>query len=439
MTSRMKSLDRRCFIKSAGLVLGLPVMESLTNGVFSSAPLVAAEPTPKTSGEDYKMVCIGNLLGFHPPSFFPKTAGANYDYPFLLEPLKPLKKDVSILGGLDHSIGGGHFAVNTFLTGVKPSEAKTMPEGNISIDQRAAETVGGSARFASLTVGSQSGLHGGCMMCWTRSGFRVPPISSAKELFVKLFVNESNEEQVKTKEQFGLKHSILDTLSEEVKTVAKQLSTQDNHKLNEYANSVREVEQKLNRMEVWSKVPKPKANMAMPEKGNMVEQLPLLYDLIILALQSGSTRIATLEIGGDYGTSPFDINEDYHLLSHHGQLETRIKKLITVERRQMDDFAGFLTRMKAISDKNGKSLLDNTMVLFGSGMGNANTHRNSNLPIILAGGGLKHGAFTQHGEGTIDKPAKSKPLSNLYLTMLQRFGVETDHFGPSTGTLSGVV
>lgn len=432
MTSRQRYLDRRCFIKATGLIVGLPFLESLTGGLLHSTPLIAAEPVPKEGGAN--LVCIGNLLGFYAPYFFPKTAGKDYDYPFLLEPLKPLKADISLHGGLDHGLKGGHFAVHTFLTGVMQGDAKGRPDGNISIDQRAAEAVGGSARYPALTVGSEGGIHGGCMMSWTRSGSRVPPITTAKELFTKLFVNDNAADQAASSERFRLKHSILDVVNAEAKAVGKQLSTQDTRKLDEYFTSVREVERKLSQMEVWSKVPKPKTDLAMPEKASMVQELPLLYDLIILALQSGSTRVATLEIGGNYGTSDFDIAEDYHLLSHHGQLEDRIKKLTTVERRQMDDFAGFLTRMKAVADKDGKSLLDRTMVLFGSGIGNANNHTNTNLPIILAGGGFKHGSYTQHA----DAAGKRKPLCNLLLTLLQRFGVAVDHFGTSTGTLTGV-
>jgi Protein of unknown function (DUF1552) len=433
MTTRNKSIARRSFIKAAGLVVGLPLMESLTKDLFGCAPLGAAEP-PIAKADGMNLVCIGNLLGFHAPSFFPKTAGTDYDHPFLLEPLKSLKADISLHGGLDHGVKGGHFAVHTFLTGVLSSEAKGMPDGNISLDQRAAEAVGGTARYPALTVGSEGGIHGGCQMSWTRSGSRVPPITTAKELFTKLFVNDSAADQAAISERLRLKHSILDVVNVEAKAVGKQLSTQDTRKLDEYFTSVREVERKLSQMEVWGKVPKPTSELPMPTKASMVQELPLLYELIILALRSGSTRIATLEIGGDYNTRDFEIAEDYHLLSHHGQLEERIKKLTTVERRQIDDFAGFLTKMKAVSDKDGKSLLDRTIVLFGSGMGNANNHTNTNLPIILAGGGFKHGSFTQHA----DPAGKRKPLCNLFLTALQRFGVAVDRFGTSTGTLAGV-
>src|SRR6185436_8357723 len=159
-----------------------------------------------------------------------------------------------------------------------------------------------------------------------------------------------------------------------------------------------------------------------PEDNRLPTDLPILYDLMALALQTDSTRIATLELDGGY-----------HNLSHHGQVPETIAALVKLERNQMEQFARFLAKLKSIEDGNGK-LLDHTMVLFGSGMGNAATHVNTNLPIILAGGGFKHGgvkAYPQSGRGRTQ-------LCNLYLSMLQRFGVETDHFGLSTGTLSGL-
>ena len=159
-----------------------------------------------------------------------------------------------------------------------------------------------------------------------------------------------------------------------------------------------------------------------------------MYDLIALALQTDSTRIATLEIGGDFEASAFGLNGGYHAFSHHGMREDAIKALITMERYQSEQFARFLGKLKSIEDGAG-TLLDHSMVLFGSGMGNANSHQNSNLPLILAGGGFKHGehkTFATKGPG---RPV----LCNLYLSMLHRFGLAVEKFGTSTGTLTGLV
>lgn len=162
----------------------------------------------------------------------------------------------------------------------------------------------------------------------------------------------------------------------------------------------------------------------------MVDDLPLLYDLIVLALQTDSTRIATLEIGGDFESRYFDIRKGYHSLSHHGKVKENIENLLVLEEYQMKHFARFLEKLKGISDGEG-SLLDHTMVLFGSGIANANSHTNKNLPVILAGGGFEHGEHRAFPGGG---PWK-RPLCNLYLSLLQKFGVETDQFGTSTGTI----
>lgn len=379
------------------------------------------------------MVCIGNALGFYQPSFFPKQNGKDYELPLLLEPIAPHRKDLTIFSGLDHGVKGGHFAIHSFLSGVRTVDAKGMPEGNISMDQRAAETVGGATRFPSLAIGSQDGIHGGCMMSWTRSGMRVPPIEGPKEFFRKLFLSESGADLDRARDRFKLQGSILDAVKGDAQSLGKELGKRDQQKLDEYFTSVRDVEKQLELNRRWAEVPKPAPPMQEPENKGMVSDLPVLYDLMALALQSDSTRILTLEIAGGFLASALGIKKDYHALSHHGQLQENIDALVKLEQYQMQQFARFLAKLKAMEDGDG-TLLDHSMVLFGSGMGNANSHTNTNLPIVLAGGGFRHGehkAYPQTGAGRV-------PLSNLFLTLLQRFGVETQRFALSTSTLTGL-
>ncbi|MCB1078855.1 MAG: DUF1552 domain-containing protein, partial [Verrucomicrobiae bacterium] len=310
---------RRFFLRSAGVTLALPTLDSLSSAVIgASSPVGATAVDGKTPK---RLVAIGNLLGFYQPAFFPKAPGADAEFPRLLKPLEALRKDFTLYSGLDHGVKGGHFAVHSFLSGVLLMDAKGMPEGNISLDQRAAESVGGATRFPSLTVGSEDGIHGGCQMCWTRSGTRVPPIPGANELFRKLFVNESANDLAKAKDHFDLKGSILDSVNRDAKSLEKRLNQADREKLDEYFTSVRQVEQQLQLQRQWAAVPKPKAPIPEPKNTNMVDDLPLLYDLMALALQTDSTRIATLEIGGDFESRYFDIRKDYHALSHHGQVQ----------------------------------------------------------------------------------------------------------------------
>lgn len=412
---------RRFFLRSAGLTLALPMMNSLTSRVLAASPAVGAEATIGST----RMVAIGNLLGFYQPEFWPVKPGKDYDMPRLLKPLEPMREDFTLFGGLDHDVKGGHFAVHSFLTGVLSMDAKGRPEGNISLDQRAAEEMGGLTRFPSLTIGSEDGIHGGCQMCWTRSGTRVPPIPGANELFRKLFVNESNADLKKAKDRFDLKGSILDATRGDAKALESKLDPTDREKLDEYFTSVRQVEKQLELQRQWANVPKPEAPIAEPKNTNMVDDLPLLYDLIVLALQTDSTRIATLEIGGDFESRYFDIKKGYHSLSHHGNAEENIKNLLVLEEYQMKHFARFLEKMKSAN------LLEETMVLFGSGIANANSHTNKNLPVILAGGGFRHGEYREYPKAGINR----KPLCNLFVNLLQRFGVEVDAFGTSTGTL----
>jgi hypothetical protein len=336
---------------------------------------------------------------------------------------------------LDHGLKGGHFAIHGFLTGVKSSEAKSLPDGGISLDQRAAEFVGSATRFPSLAVGSDDGLHGGCQMSWTRTGTRVPPIAGPRELFKALFIEESNTSKRQAKDRIALQESILDAVLGDADSLNKKLSSRDMQKLDEYFSSIRDVEQKLKMDRKWQDVPKPRVEMQEPENKGLTHDLPTIYDLIALALQTDSTRIATLEIGNGFTASDLGIKQGYHSLSHHGQDPKNIELLVQIELYQMQQYARFLGKLSSISEANSdESLLDRTMVMLGSGMGNANSHTNNDLPVILAGGGFKHGAHKNY-------PAESSkriPLCNLFASMLQQFGVETDQFGTGTGTLTGL-
>ncbi len=424
------TVSRRYFLKSAGLTLALPMLESLSQRVLGAGGVIGAT-VGAAKGSPTRMVAVGNLLGFYQPEFFPKAAGADYAMPRLLQPLAGMRKDFTLFSGLDHGVKGGHFAVHSFMTGVLSMDAKGMPEGNISLDQQAAESVGGATRFPSLAIGSEDGIHGGCQMCWTRSGTRVPPIPGPRELFRRLFVNESAGDLAGMKDGFKRKGSILDAVHGDARSLQGQLNALDREKLDEYFTSVREVERQLELRKQWADVPKPAPPLKEPVNTNMVTDLALLYDLIALAIQTDSTRIATLEIGGGFESRYMGISKDYHALSHHGQVQANIDQLLQLEEYQMQQFARFLAKLKSIPDGEG-TLLDHTMVLFGSGMANANAHTNSNLPVILAGGGFKHGEYKALPSSGLNR----RPLCNLYLTLLQRFGLEVDQFGTSTGTLA---
>ncbi|MEQ9409064.1 MAG: DUF1552 domain-containing protein [Fuerstiella sp.] len=425
---RSSRAPRRGFLKAAGVVVALPTLESLKHSS-------GAEPSGEPGAPPHRMVCIGNEFGMYPEAFWPTQTGRDFDLPPLLQPLEPVRSDFTLFSHLDHGLKGGHFAVHTFLTGVKSADARNLPDGGISLDQRAAEHVGSQTRFTSLNVGSESGLHGGCQMSWTRTGTRVPPIPGPRELFRALFVEDDAAARRQARDRIALQGSILDTVRADAKSLQRRLNRADVRKLDEYFSAVRDVETKLALDRQWQSVPRPKPPIEEPHNQGLTKDLPLIYDLLALALQTDSSRVATLEIGGSFAASDLGIRKGYHSLSHHGQVQESIDLLVEIETYQMQQFARFLDRLKSIREPGSDgTLLDRTMVLLGSGMGNANSHTNSDLPIILAGGGFRHGEHKQY-------PSESRrrvPLCNLYVSMLQQFGVETDRFGTSSGSLTGL-
>lgn len=419
---------RRFLIQSIGTTLALPGLPSL----LATPTANSALQTAKGAGAGARrFVAVGNLLGYQVKQLFPATTGRHYEKTTLLEPLWGNRDHMTVYRGLDHGVKGGHFAVHSFLSGVLNSEAQNRPEGNVSIDQYLADEVGFETRFPSLTVGSEGGIHGGCQIAWTKSGVRVPPITGPAELFEQLFIGDSRERRARRVQENHVQASILDSVLSDANRLSRQVNKEDKDKLDEYFTSVRDVEKRLEIRKRWASEPKPDAPFEKPSNRNAVEDLPLLYELIALALQTDSTRIATLEIGGDFLPQNLGIEKSYHGLSHHGNDPETIAHLIALEKYQIQHFGKFLTRLSKMTDGD-RSLLDSTTVLFGSGIGDANTHKNSDLPIILAGGGYRHGQFREVPREGINKV----PLCNLYVDIAQKMGVEIDSFGSSTGCFS---
>lgn len=420
---------RRFVLRSLAGSIALPGLSSL-----SAKAADAESALLSTSGAGIgarRFVAVGNLLGFQQKHFFPESTGKEYEETPLLKPLAANRDQMTVYRGLDHGLRGGHFAVHTFLSGVLHHESKNRRDGNVTIDQFIADEIGTDTRFPSLTVGSEGGIHGGCQLSWTRSGIRVPPITAPAELFDKLFVTEPRDRRAKKLKANSLQASILDSVQEEANSLSKRINAEDKDKLDEYFTSIRDVEKRLAIRNRWADQDKPKAPFDKPANTNTVDDLPMLYELIALALQTDSTRVATLEIGGSFLPQNLGIDKSYHSLSHHGGDEETIAHLVTLETYQLEQFSNFLTRLANIQDGE-QTLLDSTAVLFGSGMGNGSSHKNSDLPIILAGGGYATGTF---------KKAESKgpgkvPLCNLLLDIAQRTGVRKEAFGTSTGTYS---
>lgn len=424
------AFHRRQFVlRSVTGSLLLPSLASLaTSGEPAADTKTASAPD---DSQPRRFVAVGNLLGFQQKHFFPESVGKEYEETTLLKPLQAQRERFTVYRGLDHGLRGGHFAVHTFLSGVLHHESRDRHDGNITLDQYLADRIGGDTRFPSLTVGSEGGIHGGCQLSWTRSGVRVPPITGPAELFDRLFVSDNAAEQARKIRETQLQTSILDSVSGEAATLSKRVNTEDRNKLDEYLSSIRDVEKKLESRKLWTDKQKPEAPFDKPADTNTVDDLPMLYELIALALQTDSTRVATLEIGGSFLPQNLGINKSYHSMSHHGNDQEVITNLITLETYQLEQFAKFLSRLSEMKSEQG-SVLDTTAVLFGSGMGNGSSHTNTDLPIILAGGGYETGEFKRAAATGVNKV----PLSNLFVDIAQRSGVETDAFGTSTGSYS---
>ncbi len=402
-------------------------------------PSLEAMSAP-TDATATRMVCVGLNFGFVPRLFFPTNTGKNYELTERLAPLKKLRSDFTVFSGLDHGTEaqGGHGGVHAYLSGVLSKHSKNMPEANISVDQKAAQLVGSETRYPSLQIASGNDPNN--QISWNASGVSLPPISKVDLLYSLLFQKVDPKLQKTTQAKQAARSSILDLVKTDAEYLQRKVGTQDKAKLDRYFTSVREVEKRLAQSREWLSQPKPKVDYQIPEGANtmdFIDRVPLYYDLMALALETDSTRVITLglaDIGANYGG--FDISRGYHQLTHHGKVPEYITELSVIEQFHTAQFARFLRRLKSVPEGNGKTLLDNSMVLFGSGMGNASSHSNKNLPLILAGGGFQHGEHKSYFKDETQKNAT--PAGRLFISMLQRFGVETDRFGTASGTLPGL-
>lgn len=420
-------IDRRAFVRGCGAAIALPYLESVVT------PARAVVGTATSGQAPMRMVCVGLNYGLYPGDFFPSETGRGYTLPKLLQPLAGHQDDITVFSKLDHpGIKGGHEAVHTFLSGVMSSQAKAQREGNITLDQKAAEFVGSETRYPSIPIGI-----GGGSISWTRNAVEIPAIRRVEDLFDALFRETPESKQKRLSESYKLHSSILDVVRDDAKALQKRISKNDTEKLDEYFTSIREVEKRLRQSESWLGEPKPKTDYRLPSPmpEDFYESVPVYYDLMRLALETDSTRVLSCAIDGWSGDSGLPgVTQGYHFLTHHGQDASRLKQLSIIETFHTKQFARFIADLKRTQTSESESLLDKSIVLFGSGMGNASSHSNRNLPLVLAGGGFQHGEHKDYTGHT----GRQTPACNLFVSMLQRFGMEVDQFGTSTGTLEGL-
>lgn len=423
-------LSRRRFLRGAGVTLALPLLESIRPAFARDTE----SPTPR------RMLLISNNLGVLPKQFFPKTSGREYELSPYLQDLAEFRDDFTVISGLSHpDVDGGHSTENCFLTAAR-GPTKSGFRNTMSLDQFAAERLGPVTRFPTLNLGVNIDK-ANRSLSWTRDGVLLPAEDSASALFRKMFVQGDSAAVKRQLHKLDERASILDTLLDDTRQVRRALGRDDQSRLDQYLTSVREIEQRLDVARQWELRAKPTTDEQPPDdirdQKQFFEKFDLMLSMARLAFESDSSRIITLMVDA-FATPPFKLHPDqhttdgYHNLSHHGQSESKVQQLIDADHQQMMLLHKLCSQLAGTREDEDR-LLDRTMLLFGSNMGDANTHVNTNLPILVAGGGLKHG---QHLAFRRDH---NRPLCNLYVTMLQQLGVETESFGSSTGTLNEMI
>jgi hypothetical protein len=424
-----RPLSRRRFLSGAGAFLALPLLGSFTP-VFGRA---------KAAAPPQRMLLISNNLGVLPTQFFPTQTGRDYAASPYLATLAAFRDDFTVFSGLSHpDVVGGHSTENCFLTAAR-GPTKSGFRNEISLDQFAAEKLGQVTRLPTLNLGVNIDK-ANRSLSWTRDGVLLPAEDSASALFRKMFLQGNPAEVARQLHRLEERGSILDTLLDDTKRYARDLDGADRTRLDQYLSSVREVEDRLRTAQEWEMRPKPKTDREMPtditDRQLFFAKFDLMLSMAQLAFESDSTRIVTLMVDA-FATPVFKLHPDqnttdgYHNLSHHGQSVEKVRQLKDADQQQMTLLAKVLGRLTEHREGDQR-LLDRTMVLFGSNLGDANTHDNTNLPILLAGGGFKHG---QHLAFRRDQ---NTPLCNLYVSMLRKMGVDADAFGSSTGPLIGL-
>ena len=409
-------ISRQQFLSSLGVCIALPALESFG--------------APKDASKKAKaFVAIGANLGWYQKGFYPKEAGANYTMPEILEPIAGHRRDFTIFSGLDHQAPNGHNYWANLLCGQRV--------GSYSLDQMIADQIGTSCRFSSVQL-----VAGGSAapMSFSKQGTRLPAIRRPSVFYKKMFISQADQKHQEHILRSG--KSAMDYVLEDANRLQKTVSRRDQSALDEYFTSLRSVEKRLETRIARINDPVPTTSYKLPDSDpvaprQQMECSTLMYDLIALAIQNGSSRVLTMQLGG--GGPVFELegeslSQGYHTLSHHGNDPSRIRDLIRIEREHVKRFNGFLDQLKEKKDALGRPLLDSTLVFLGTGMGDASRHSNRNLPSLVAGGGGKHGRHV------VGDPSTRAPylLGDLFISLQQRLGIECERFSNASRNLNSL-
>lgn len=444
------AITRRTALKGLGTAVALPLLESLAFGV-GAAPSVASGPPRRLA-----FLYVPN--GVNMAEWTPKGEGKLSELPEILKPLDNLKDSFNVITGmtLDKARANGDGpgdharAMSAFLTGRQPRKTHGADiKVGMSADQYVAATVGDHTRFPSLELGIEKGLNAGncdsgyscaysANLSWRSESTPNAKETDPKAVFERLFGGNDPKEQAEARARRELYNkSILDFVSEDAKGLNKSLGGGDQKKLDEYLTSIREIEQRIEKARKISTAPVAKPDMASPTgvPKELQDHIRLMMDLLVLSFQTDLTRVATLPIANDGSNRPYkmiDVSEGHHDLSHHGSDAKKLEKLKKINTFHITQVAYLLGRMKSIKEANGTTLLDNSMIVYGSGIGDGNRHNHDDLPILLAG---KGGGTIECGRHLVYPQSNDIPLMNLYLALFERMGIPTSKFGDSTGVL----
>lgn len=440
-------ITRRTMLRTAGAALSLPFLDAML-------PRARSAPSTFQPWEKSQVVAAPRVMFCYVPNgvniaeWVPKDTGMKYTLSPTLSVLQEYRDDFTVLTGLGHPASeGGHSGADTWLTAANlKAKAGADYTNTISVDQSVAKVHGQQTRFPSLQLSDMNGTGGAGhshTLSFDANGTPLPAENSPRRLFERLFVPDTADDRTATLKRYAERRSILDDLAQETKKLNGQLGKNDQQKLQEYLGSVRETEKRIERMQSWIDIPKPKVpttGLQLSSKPRDGHDRPMWLDVMLelsyLALITDTTRVMTFEWSreaGGYGGG----GENHHELSHHGGDAGMLKKLAAIDRFHLEKLGRFLGHLKSTQEAESH-MLDRTIVVFGSGMnsGSGGEHSPKNLPLLLAGGkklGLKLGQHIAHD------PDKHPPLANVLLSVAQRAGVESDKFADATGTLTGLV
>ena len=455
-SNRRAALSRRHFLRAAGVGVALPLFESVRpTRLLAAAPAVAGPATAAT-GAPLRTAFIYFPNGAIPGAWWPTGDGTAFKLSRTLQPLDKVRHAVQVLGGLDHKTAepgpdgaGDHARANgTFLTGVRLKKSSTDIRAGVSFDQLLAREIGVQTRFPSLELSCDPGARsGGCdsgyscayqfNLSWSSPTTPKAAEANPRHLFERLFgAGKPGERAENLKRRRAEDRSVLDFVLDDAKSMQRRLAPQDRQKLDQYLTGVREIETRIERAERFGDAGDPAVDTPPGVPTEYGEYVRLMYDMLALAFQTDSTRVATFLLAHDGSNRSFDhigVVEGHHDLTHHQNRQDWIDKVADIDLWYAREFARFLEKLDQTKDADGHSVLHNSMIVYGSGNADANRHSHTNLPILLAGAGggtLRPGRLVRHG---------SKPTTNLFLGMAERLGVrKLDRFGDSTGQLTDI-